>query len=165
MEKSVYFHKNYADRIVPKDKLEKAKAALKRDFPDFKYNCMMYNTKTGLVRFDEAPNFDTAREPITGRNITVNPETGHTLDSKGNRVKEKQIWHHKWMWVMDDYKGFDVQESKEWSQRWLKANEGKGSPSGWVEKWNAKLDELGLPHDDNTTAQDTKMQVESVEGL
>jgi len=26
--------------------------------------------------------------------------------------KDPQIWHHKWMWVEDGYKGFNVEESE-----------------------------------------------------
>lgn len=29
------------------------------------------------------------------------------------------VWHHKWLWVKDDYKGFDVDKAKKWSKLWL----------------------------------------------
>ena len=136
----VYFHKNYAEDVVPKSLLEQAKAIAEER--GFDYNTMMYDPKSRVVRLDESPDFDTAREPHPGRQLRINPDgTAKELPY------QRQIFHHKWAWVKDDYDGFDVQESKDWSRRWLSANEGKGSPSGWMEKWNEKLDELGLPRD------------------
>lgn len=56
--------------VVPKDILDKAKAVAERE--GFSYNCIVYNPKDpNVVRFDEAPDFDTAREPITGEFIYV----------------------------------------------------------------------------------------------
>ena len=65
-----------------------------------------------IIRFDESADFDIAREPTPGKMIAV--------DSQGNVAKRKsnQIFHHKWMWVDDDYKGFDVNKEYSWSKEW-----------------------------------------------
>ena len=108
----------------------------------FSYNCIMYDTKKpDVVRFDEAPDFDTAREPITGEYLTVDTATGEATKSKSPSL---QIWHNKWMWVKDDYKGFDVNEAYEWSKTW---NQEIGNPDGWSYKWDYLLDQAGLPKD------------------
>ena len=149
----IYFHKNYAADVI-KDQalLDKAVNALRAYDNDFQYNCMTFNPKTGEIRFDEAPDFDTAREPIPGRQITVSPDGRITRDKVSNL-----IWHHKWQWVKNDYTGFDVAESWNWSKTYLSIlrpvptseyvfsdNKGKGSqaqngtPDAAV--WNEQLE-------------------------
>lgn len=134
MGSKIYVHKNYADLIVPKHILNKAKSILG---DDFKYNAIMYNISTpNIVRFDEVPGFDTEQEPTIGKMITI--------DVDNNIIKTSytpQIWHHKWLWVKDDYKGFDVLESYNWSKKWL---EKITSPSGYIDKWEAELKEKDL---------------------
>jgi len=34
-----------------------------------------------------------------------------------------QIYHHKWLFVKDDYQGFDVDKSKERSAEWLQVSD------------------------------------------
>lgn len=132
----VYFHKNYIkefplweDNIINKSKLLPK---------DFKWNTLKYNTKLGNVTFINSPNFDTADEPISADNYTV--------DNDGNLKHYKfpnnpSIWHHKWIWVMDDYKGFNVEESKKRSIFWNKELEGYHDPKirskiGSAKIWN-----------------------------
>lgn len=136
----IYLHKDYALDVIPKDVWEKALKVLKNTSRFFQYNCVMYDTKTGNVRFDEAPDFDTAREPIVGDTLTVKP------DGTTKRGHSNYIWHHKWIWVKNDYQGFDVNESKAWSQKWLGILTETADGNG-IERWNAQLDRFGLEHD------------------
>ncbi len=132
----IYFHKNYVDDICP-NLYELAKDILEEEYPDFKYNCLMYDKKKpDTLRFDEAPDFDSAREPMPGTMLSVDTSTGKII-----KRYSPQIWHHKWLWVKDDYKGFDVEESYEWSKKWL---EKISSPSGYIDKWKAELKDAGL---------------------
>lgn len=150
----IYMHRDYADSVIPEDVYESAKQALAEAYPDFDYNCVEWSEKDGVVRFDEAPGFDTEREPIVGDYVTVNPDgttkKGHT----------DYIWHHKWLWVKDDYKGFNVSDSWNWSKRWLSTISGKTydvngkeyndrgkSDGNGIGRWNAQLDAYGLPRD------------------
>lgn len=150
----IYFHKNYAEYVVPADELQKARAIAERE--GFDYNCMMYDKKEHVVRFDEAPDFDTAREPITGKNMKVYPN-GKVVYSDGSESQERQIWHHKWMWVADDYQGFDVEESKDWSRKWLKANAYQGKAPGFLSQWKERLKDIGLGDEvDNTKSSPAK---------
>lgn len=136
----IYLHKDYALDVIPKDVWEKALKVLADTNSDFKYNCVMYDAKTGNVRFDEAPDFDTAREPVVGNTLTVKP------DGTTKAGYSKYIWHHKWIWVKNDYQGFDVNESKAWSQKWLGILTETADGNG-IERWNAQLDRFGLEHD------------------
>jgi hypothetical protein len=82
------------------------------------------------IRFDEAPDFNTAREPIPGTTITVKAD-GTVLEPKNIN----QIWHHKWTWVDDNYKGFDVKENYDWSKKWLdKGVVATGKKSSWEQR-------------------------------
>jgi hypothetical protein len=137
---SLYVHKLYADEVIPKNILQKAEEILTRSNPDFAYNSIMFDPQRGIIRFDEAPDFDTASEPTVGNYITVFLNRRNT--SPPQKGHSNSIWHHKWLWVKDDYTGFDVEKSKEWSRQWLaKLNEpAKGSKL----HWHSQLKNAGL---------------------
>jgi hypothetical protein len=129
----LYVHKNYANKVIPQELLSKGVSLI----GDFKYNCVMWDSKLNVIRFDESPDFDTAREPHVGNFIKIL--------SDGNIVNgsSQTIWHHKWLWVMDDYTGFDINESKEWSKLWLSkvAEIAKGGSDA---AWGSQLAKYGL---------------------
>jgi hypothetical protein len=52
---------------------------------------------------------------MVGDYFVVNIESGKTRGGSSN-----MIWHHKWLWVGDDYTGFDVDESFERSKQYVK---------------------------------------------
>lgn len=140
MGSQVYLHKDYVSDVIPKKVWENALKVLSDADSDFEYNCVMYDTKTGNVRFDEAPDFDESREPIVGDTITVKPD-GTVKRGHGN-----YIWHHKWLWVKNDYQGFDVNQSKAWSNKWLGTLTETADGNG-IERWNTQLDRFNLEHD------------------
>ena len=137
----IYFHKDYAEDILPDEVLAQAQQLLEEEQPGFEYNCLKYNPKTGVVAFQEAPDFDTAREPVVGDYVSANTNTGVVKTGHSN-----YIWHHKWNWVKNDYSGFDVAESWNWSKKWLSTLTEVSDGNG-IERWNAQLDKFGLPHD------------------
>lgn len=92
------------------------------------------------IRFDQSADFDTAREPTPGRQITYS-EDGIVGDRE-----ENQIFHHKWQWVGEDYTGFNVDDSYEWSRQWVPQIK-NFSTIGRVENWHDQLTEAGLPID------------------
>jgi len=140
----LYIHKDYVDSAVQAnpefgEALEKAQKKLQDTYPGFEYNCLNYQPKTGQIQFQEAPDFDTAREPVVGKQVNV--------EANGDISKIKsfgQIWHHKWQWVGDRHPGFA--ESWNWSKQWLNALK-EPSKGGSLAAWNKQLDEYGLPHD------------------
>lgn len=129
----VYFHKNYAKEIIPAQLLNNA---IKSLVSSFTYNTMVFNKKTNSIRFDTALNFDTAREPWAGDYISI------TSEGKLRYGKTDYIWHHKWLWVKDDYSGFDIQESYNWSKLWL--SKLTQPASGIMQIWKQQLANIGL---------------------
>jgi hypothetical protein len=110
-----YVHKQYEDEVIPAKSLKKAKEYLKTIFEGFTYDCVKYDRKNGNITFQWSPNFDTADEPVVGRCFLIKADgTSRILPDKS----DPQIWHHKWLWVNDDYQGFDVEESKARSKQW-----------------------------------------------
>lgn len=132
----VYLHKNYAEDVMSIERWKKAQELCKEADPELfdSYNCIRYTFNNGNVRFDECPDFNTAREPHVSRYLEVSPKTGEVLRSGYSN----NIFHHKWLWVKDDYKGFNVQESYNWSKLWLgKLQEtAKGTNRTWMEQLN-----------------------------
>ena len=122
----LYVHWLYAEQIIPNKPLLNATNKL-IELNYHRFSCLMYDFNTGEIRFDEAPDFDTADEPKVGAYICVSP------DGDARQGYSEAIWHHKWLWVMDDYEGFDVAAAKARSAWWLsKLNEpAKGSMKSW----------------------------------
>jgi hypothetical protein len=129
----LYIHKKYMKEVVPNDLLKNALKFLPKGT---KFNTIVYNMKDQSIRFDEALNFDTDREPCAGNFIKVSP------DGTTRNGSTQYIWHHKWLWVKDGYVGFDVQESYDWSKLWL--SKLPVSPSGSMNVWKAQLADVGL---------------------
>jgi len=119
----IYVHKKYADKVIPKQLLNNAKKILNESNPEFKYNAISYDKKTDTVRFDEAPDFNSATEPTIGNYISI------TQNKEVSKGSSNSIWHHKWLWVTDDYNGFNVYDSKNRSRYWLSKINGKASGS------------------------------------
>lgn len=79
----------------------------------FNYEIIKINFKEEKVSFIDSPDWDTASEPLAG--------DGYYIDKDNNIkfIKSKgQIYHHKWLFVADDYLGFDIEESKKRSEYW-----------------------------------------------
>ena len=127
----IYVHKNYYSLVISPNQFFEAASLLPYGFV---FNCLMIDKKKSTIRFDEAPDFDTAREPHPGDSIEIN------LITKEIRKRHSDfIWHHKWMWVDDDYAGFDVDESYRWSQQWTKIIH---NPSGSQRIWGKQLNSI-----------------------
>jgi len=145
---SLYVHKLFADQVIPSIILSAAQDILTKSNPNFNYNTIMWDSKHNIVRFDEAPDFDKAREPHVGNYLVVSLD-GKFPPRKGH---SNNIWHHKWMWVKDNYKGFDVDKAKDWSKLWLSK---LGEPAKGTDlTWQSQLRRYGLsdkPINENKT--------------
>ncbi len=109
---TLYLHRQYF-KVIKKEIYKERLETLKREHPKFKFNTLKWNIKDESVSFVNSPDFDTADEPVAGEYITA-----YANDST-RKGSTKSIWHHKWLWVKDDYKGFDVEESYRRSEAWL----------------------------------------------
>lgn len=99
--------------------------------------------KNNTVSFIESEDWNSAREPQVGDAYNVNLTTKEI-----KKIKSKgQIYHHKWMFVSDDYDGFDVEESKRWSEKWqsvIPQDKKIKSRIGYKKYWDEYLKEYGL---------------------
>lgn len=86
-------------------------------YPIDTYEVIKINTKKISITFIESEDWDIAREPVVGQAYRVD-ENGDVRIIK--QKSNPQIYHHKWMFVGEDYKGFDLEESKRWSEQWQK---------------------------------------------
>ena len=134
----IYVHRLYMEEVIPKDILGKAIECIISNqlIIDLPCNTVVYNLKDKSVRFDSALNFNTEREPCVGKFIKV------FADGRLKRGFSNSIWHHKWLWVKDDYKGFDVYEAYIWSGIWL--SKLKEPASGSIKIWQEQLKKVGL---------------------
>jgi hypothetical protein len=108
---AVYVHRIY-EGLLP----EPIKIASKHLPTEFDYTVVKFVEKESCVSFILCPEFDSADEPVVGDIVRV--------DAKGSKQFFRQqadpfIYHHKWLFVMDDYEGFDVEKSKSRSISWL----------------------------------------------
>ena len=140
MGNQVYFHKDYIGDM-PKRVQDLYKKALD-DLPEgFEFNTLMYESakkgKPARIRLDEAADFDLAREPTPGKLWS------YWSDGNTRTSESKNVWHHKWQWVGEDYKGFNIDTSYDWSKQWTQAL--NKSPQSSPEKWRLQLIENKLP--------------------
>jgi len=108
---AVYLHLEYEQLLGTP--LRVAKEQLPRGF---RYTIVKYNGKTGAISFIQSPDFDTAPEPMVGDVWTISRQ-GRAHFRK--QPSDPYIYHHKWLFVADSYRGFDVEESKARSWAWL----------------------------------------------
>lgn len=136
MHNCLYFHKMYAPQIIPSKVLKPAQEILEQVLPHFHYNCIKWDFRTNTITFQQGLDFDIAREPHVGKYLTVHANGDHIVGHSN------AIWHHKWLWVKDDYEGFDVQESKNWSKTWTDVLQ--ETAVGCDRIWKAQLAAYGL---------------------
>lgn len=105
---NVYVHKSY-ESVLPSAKLEKAKKGLPATHS---YNIIKYNFIENKFSFIFSPDFDKANEPKVGPYVVVNLATNQ-VKVFPNKTRAIQIYHHKWLMVGDDYKGFSVAKAKQ----------------------------------------------------
>lgn len=139
----VYIHKQYAKLIAPNDKIEYAYQKIKKIYPEFKYNTLIVwihnqSKKIVKIQFTNSPDFDTSSEPTTGELISYSFDD----DTVSKPKYWNTIWHHKWMWVMDDYSGFDVEASKRWSEEWF--NKLSKIAVGYRDSFEKQLDDANV---------------------
>ncbi len=108
---AVYVHRIY-ESLLPKRVAEAAQLLPK----GFDYVVVKFNLKDQRTSFICCPDFDTADEPTIGDSIIVYPD--NTLKHIKKHA-DPWIYHHKWLFVKDDYPGFDVGESKRRSAAWM----------------------------------------------
>jgi len=131
-----YVHKDYVQIIENLYEIDVSRYA--KSLPkDFQYTIVKFNPATCDVSFIFSPDWDTsAHESIVGDGYLVR-EDGTTRLNRQH--KDPWIYHHKWMFVADDYAGFDVERSKQRSKQWTSLPNINKSKIGKLSYWKAQV--------------------------
>jgi hypothetical protein len=113
MGKTIYVHHSYVSDIMDRNVYMDAVEQLPEEFM---WTIVKYDTSNGNISFISSPDFDETDEPIVGDSYLVKPNGIIKLTKQKDNF---QIYHHKWLFVKDDYKEFDVDTSKKRSEYWL----------------------------------------------
>jgi len=108
---AVYVHRDYEDYLGDAVKWAKRHLPAKYD-----YTVVKLNQHNDSVSFIYCPGFDTEHEPAIAGIVVVNAD-GQV--QRRSLPADPYIYHHKWLFVGDDYLGFDVTESKKRSHLWI----------------------------------------------
>lgn len=133
-----YIHKSAIDTLPQStiDRITEAYHHAYRDYPD---QVSTYNLiKIGSMKISliYASNWDDFPEPNIEYSINVAQDgTTKFLDFS----KKDVIYHHKWLFVKDDYTGFDVEESKRWSAYWLNHPKVKEMKANKAEHFSSRI--------------------------
>jgi len=131
---AIYLHRSYEQLVGPD--LRRAKRILP---PGFLYDVVKWRPGTGAVSFISCPGFDNEPEPVSGDVFTVVGERGRLRKSP----RDPWVYHHKWLFVADDYGGFDTAASQRRSESWADRGVDR-SRIGRRSQWAAVKRQLGL---------------------
>tara|TARA_B100000700_G_scaffold69353_2_gene76917 strand:- start:26853 stop:28094 length:1242 start_codon:yes stop_codon:yes gene_type:complete len=159
-----YFHNLYLPLFVDERKMNLFfKVANKHpELMNFEFNIIRYNEKENNISFIECKNFDVSEEPIVGDSLKFDFNTKKFTKTK--QPKNPLIYHHKWMFVDDTYKGFDVEESKKRSIKWksvLGVNKEISSKIGRLNFWLEWLQKNNIKSM-NSNNQDIQEQLKNI---
>ena len=148
----IWIHKDYVSDILTSEEYNK----FKKELPsEFEFDVLRWDDKNQELGFISSPDFDTANEPLVGLIQKVKNNNGvYELGKPQNPPKDPLIYHHKWTFVKDDYKGFDVEESKKRTIEWktkLGIDKATSSRIGRLSFWNNWLKENGIMERKNET--------------
>lgn len=147
---SVYVHRQDEERLGA------TVVWAKRLLPDaYTYDVVKYNRRTRAVSFIQCPEFDAEPEPSIAGVLTVRADG--TLKRQA-ASSDPPIYHHKWLFVGDEYTGFDVEDSKRRSAAWLALPDVDKSRIGRRSDWQTHVVPrlVGLEHDLTLVTNNTK---------
>ena len=126
----LYVHKS-SENVIPN------LISFKSKLPsNYKYDVVKYNDKDKIVSFIKVPEFNIVQEPLATTGLKV------FSDGTIKNININQIYHHKWLFVDDSYKGFNIADSIERSLAWLplrknnKIKDFKWASIGRQEAWD-----------------------------
>lgn len=160
----VWVHKDYAELVCDKDKYQKMAAALPSDFS---FDVVRVSQKVDEVAFIASPDFNTSHEPIVSDSIRVSLDASGAVNvSKVTKEqKDPLIYHHKWLFVLDDYKGFNVEEAKHRSLEWkskLGVDRVISSKIGRCSFWDGWLKQNSIGSRQSTLANEASVVMANV---
>lgn len=126
----LYVHKNYARAAgIPERFLSglRRKNLTVQNVHFQSLTCLRYDPRRpDEIMLQHSPDFNEAHEPQVGVCVTVKVYHNKTFRCLGTNVKivapptDPYVWHHKWLWVADTYRGFDVEAAKLRSESYKK---------------------------------------------
>ena len=110
-------HANYTKDVVPTVILANAQRAADEFCPAILriHNAIHFNLADQSFSFDYSPDFDHSDEPVLAASFTVHADGSSQFIPI---AMDPIIWPHKWLWVTDEYAGFDIKQSMQRSL-WL----------------------------------------------
>lgn len=135
---SIYLHRDYVGELFPElaDKIN--------SITDVKFNLLKIPKRDSVrekyISLVHCTEFNYANEPRVG--VIYRYEFGKGIVKQ--RDYSSYVYHHKWLWVKDDYNGFDVQEQKDRSEMYKKLNP-PSNRIGSYRVWKNWLEGHGIP--------------------
>lgn len=143
---AIYIHRSNVDALSQEelDKVWDRLSALARsEYASALGTYEIIKIKDDSVSFIDCPDWDEADEPTVGN--AYNVDASYNVKLTPMKKNNPQIYHHKWMFVADDYDGFNVEEAKAWSKKWQSIiPAGHGKYYGYKNYWDNLLMEYGL---------------------
>lgn len=143
---SLYIHKSALDELMTKMKNEDIvrlnNYINELNDEKFSFEIIKYDKKTQNISFIESNDWDIKHEPSVG-----NAWCYH-IDGRRKFIKSSnKIYHCKYMFVKEDYVGFDVEKSKERAKLWNSIPNIKEHKSkiGNKKYWEKLCDEYKIP--------------------
>lgn len=143
---NLWLHKSYADEVINQDLFRGAESKL----PDwFDYDVIRVSRDQSEICFICSPDFDSSNEPLVSDSFKVKVIEGREAKilSHTKLQKDPLIYHHKWIFVKDDYSGFSVSDSKKRSLEWkiaLGVSRSLSSKIGRMSFWDSWLNKNSL---------------------
>jgi hypothetical protein len=133
---ALYFHRDYID-----DVLEEINYIIENN-PDITtdFNIIKLVFSPLSVSFINSPDFDTADEPMVTESWNYIPAVEKWTHMQF--ANNPPVYHHKWVFVKDDYPYFDVDVAKRRSE-WVEALPVNKCTIGFQKQWNKILEKFG----------------------
>ena len=147
-----YAHKSNVKELIAKCFKTKQEEQL---FLLFLEKAVLKGIAFDIIKYDKgnvtligSPDWNTANEPIVGTCYRWNLTEWMREDWVNPKITQnyKQIYHNKWMFVAEDYKGFDIEKAKRRSQLWNSLPDIKSVKNkiGYKEFWQQYLAQYGI---------------------
>lgn len=116
MGPNIYLHKSALGAVPGLLEQIEARGYTRADFDVVKFQD--FSPATGNISLIRCSEFNTVDEPAVEGSIILRADgtEGKWRAPQGDKA---WIYHHKWLFVLPDYEGFDVEASVQRSRNWL----------------------------------------------
>lgn len=125
---AIYVHREY--EAILGASVEWAKRHLPQQYD---YTVVKLNQRNDSVSFIRCPHFDSEHEPAIDAIIVIRSDG---TAQRRTTPTDPYIYHHKWLFVAEDYEGFDLEASVRRSIAWMSLPDVDKSLIGRASYWN-----------------------------